>query len=186
MKLVHYWPARRPITASRTTIYAALIPTPNSDDEREEAAAFVARLAPMRRRPGRSASRANGSERCMAGGRPRCWTCSLVAAQRGCESHVLDNKPVAHLIELCTLVYPKMFGPKLADDFEHWTRVVLDRMQEDGDRACRRRYRRRLVGGAGPRVRRGLVPEDGLRRSQPGTAGPTDRLPGPGGRRAPH
>ena len=41
---------------------------------------------------------------------------------------------MAHLIELCTLVYPQTFGPKLADDFEHWSGVVLERMRaEVGD-----------------------------------------------------
>ena len=55
----------------------------------------------------------------------------LEAARLGCESHALDYNPVAHLIELCTLVYPQTFGPKLADDFEHWSRVVLERMWAD-------------------------------------------------------
>ena len=35
VELVHYWPARRPITASRAAIYAALVPVPDSDDERQ-------------------------------------------------------------------------------------------------------------------------------------------------------
>ena len=38
---------------------------------------------------------------------------------------------MAHLIELCTLVYPQTFGPKLADDFEHWSGIVLERMRAD-------------------------------------------------------
>ena len=36
VELVHYWPARRPITASRAAICAALVPAPNFDDERKE------------------------------------------------------------------------------------------------------------------------------------------------------
>ena len=55
----------------------------------------------------------------------------LEAARLGCDSHAVDYNPVAHLIELCTLVYPQRFGPNLADDFEHWSRVVLERMQRD-------------------------------------------------------
>ena len=43
--LVHYWPARRPNTASRAAIYAALVPAPSTDEEREEAASFVTKLA---------------------------------------------------------------------------------------------------------------------------------------------
>jgi adenine-specific DNA methylase len=34
----------------------------------------------------------------------------LEALRLGCEAHALDLNPVAHLIELCTLVYPQKFG----------------------------------------------------------------------------
>ncbi|HWE00895.1 MAG TPA: DUF1156 domain-containing protein [Tepidisphaeraceae bacterium] len=34
----------------------------------------------------------------------------LEALRLGCEAHALDINPVAHLIELCTLVYPQQFG----------------------------------------------------------------------------
>ena len=46
--MVHYWPARRPITASRAAIYAALVPAPKTNNEREEAAKFVTSWLPMR------------------------------------------------------------------------------------------------------------------------------------------
>ncbi len=48
VELVHYWPARRPITASRAAVYAALAPAPKSDAERVEAGSFVASLAAYR------------------------------------------------------------------------------------------------------------------------------------------
>ena len=45
----------------------------------------------------------------------------LEALRLGCESFaVLDYNPVAHLIELCTLVYPQRFGATLADDLDKW------------------------------------------------------------------
>jgi len=34
----------------------------------------------------------------------------LEALRLGCESHAIDLNPVAHLIELCTLVYPQKYG----------------------------------------------------------------------------
>jgi len=34
----------------------------------------------------------------------------LEALRLGCEAHALDLNPVAHIIELCTLVYPQKFG----------------------------------------------------------------------------
>ena len=55
----------------------------------------------------------------------------LEAARLGCESHAFDYNPVAHLIELCTLVYPQTFGPDLADDFQRWSEVVLDRQRRE-------------------------------------------------------
>ena len=138
VELVHYWPARRPITASRAAIYAALVSAPNSDAEREDAASFVARLAAFKpdsevvREAGVRIRQAHGGRRpkvldLFAGG----GAIPLEAARLGCESHAVDYNPVAHLIELCTLVYPQQFGPKLADDFERWSRVLLERMRQD-------------------------------------------------------
>ena len=139
--LVHYWPARRPTTASRAAIYAALVPAPRSGDERQDAASFVTRLAAFKPDPeiveeaGARIRKAHGGRTpkvldLFAGG----GAIPLEAARLGCESHALDYNPVAHLIELCTLVYPQTFGPKLADDFEHWSGVVLERMRaEVGD-----------------------------------------------------
>ena len=69
----------------------------------------------------------------------------LEAARLGCESHAIDYNPVAHLIELCTLVYPQTFGAGLADDFQHWGKIVLNRM-------------RREIGGLYPSVE---IPETG-------------------------
>ena len=61
VELVHYWPARRPITASRAAIYATLVAAPASDEQRGEAASFVKRLAAFKagfghRRRGRHAN----------------------------------------------------------------------------------------------------------------------------------
>ena len=139
--LVHYWPARRPTTASRAAIYAALVPAPNSDGERAEAAQFVAKLAAFKPDP-RVVNEASARIRTLHGGRaPRVLdmfagggAIPLEAARLGCESHALDYNPVAHLIELCTLVYPQTFGSGLADDFQHWGKVVFERMRrEAGD-----------------------------------------------------
>ena len=138
VELIHYWPARRPITASRAAVYAALVPAPNSDDDREESKFFVAKLAAFKPDP-QIVSEASGHIRKLHGGSaPKVLdmfagggAIPLEAARLGCESHALDYNPVAHLIELCTLVYPQTFGPNLADDFERWSQIVLERMQRD-------------------------------------------------------
>ena len=138
VELVHYWPARRPITAMRAAIYAALVPAPDSDEERTEAASFVARLAAFKPDPGIVGEARERIREAHGGGPPKVLdpfagggAIPLEADRLGCESHALDYNPVAHLIELCTLVYPQTFGPKLADDFERWSGVVLERMKAD-------------------------------------------------------
>lgn len=40
----------------------------------------------------------------------------LEALRLGCEAHAIDINPVAHLIQLCTLVYPQKFGHPLPPD----------------------------------------------------------------------
>ena len=139
--LVHYWPARRPTTASRAAIYAALVPALRSGDERRDAASFVTRLAAFKPEPEIVEEAGDRIRKAHGGRTPKVLdlfagggAIPLEAARLGCESHALDYNPVAHLIELCTLVYPQTFGPKLADDFEHWSGVVLERMRaEVGD-----------------------------------------------------
>lgn len=79
----------------------------------------------------------------------------LEALRLGCEAYALDLNPVAHVIQLCTLVFPQkygrpdshargMTGPKsafeqttwggLADEVRYWGRWVLDKVHaEIGD-----------------------------------------------------
>ncbi|HOL59752.1 MAG TPA: DUF1156 domain-containing protein [Syntrophales bacterium] len=79
----------------------------------------------------------------------------LEALRLGCEAYALDLNPVAHIIELCTLVYPQkygkpdpnvrgMMGPKdkdgnptwggLADEVRYWGEWVLKKVKaEIGD-----------------------------------------------------
>ena len=138
VSLVHYWPARRPTTACRAAIYAALVPAPLTDDEREEAASFVAKLAAFKPDV-KIVSKARDRIRKQYGGAaPKILdmfagggAIPLEAARLGCESHAIDYNPVAHLVELCTLVYPQTYGPRLADDFQRWSQLVLDRMRQE-------------------------------------------------------
>ena len=138
VELIHYWPARRPITASRAAVYAALVPAPRNEAERKDSASFVTKLAAYR--PAEQVvSEAGERIRALHGGRaPKVLdlfagggAIPLEAARLGCESHALDYNPVAHLIELCTLVYPQQFGDTLADDFERWSEIILERMRHD-------------------------------------------------------
>ena len=138
MAMVHYWPARRPNTAARAAVYATLVPAPRTDAEREAAKLFVAKLAAYKP-DARTVTEARERIRKAHGDRaPKVLdlfagrgVIPLEATRLGCESHAIDYNPVAHLIELCTLVYPQTFGAGLADDFQHWGKVILDRMQRE-------------------------------------------------------
>ncbi|MGD1105338.1 MAG: DUF1156 domain-containing protein [Terriglobia bacterium] len=73
----------------------------------------------------------------------------LEALRLGCEAYALDLNPVAHIIELCTLVYPQKYGKPdknnkgsaedgtwagLAEEVRHWGNWVLDKVKaEIGD-----------------------------------------------------
>ena len=138
VELVHYWPARRPITACRAAIYAALVGAPETEKERTKAGDFVARLAAYKPNGAdvdeaqRHIREHNGGERpkvldMFAGG----GAIPLEAARLGCDSHALDYNPVAHLIELCTLVYPQKYGNALAADFKEWSDLLLKRVEAE-------------------------------------------------------
>ena len=74
---------------------------------------------------------------------------SLEALRLGCETHAVELNPVAHLIELCTLIYPQKYGQPekrmvqqgameveqevnpLAEDVRRWGEWVLERAREE-------------------------------------------------------
>ena len=76
----------------------------------------------------------------------------LEALRLGCEAYALDLNPVAHIIQLCTLVYPQTYGkpdptargmngPKnakgettwggLAPEVRYWGNWVLERVRKE-------------------------------------------------------
>jgi putative DNA methylase len=173
---LHLWWARRPLVAARAAVYGALVPAPAGKRAAKEAADFVADLCKY---PGARDTIAEArchilqahAERLTAergelvtiedieagrAPRPRLLdmfagggAIPLEALRLGCEAYALDLNPVAHLIELCTLVYPQQFGAPdpaakgsadggtwagLAAEVEHWGQWVLEQVKaEVGD-----------------------------------------------------
>jgi putative DNA methylase len=139
--LIHYWPARRPITASRAAVYGALAGAPASNAEREEGLRFVEKLASFNVDPkvlklardiivAKHGGRSPKVLDFFAGG----GAIPLEASRLGCESYALEYSPVAYIIELCTLVYPQTYGIELATDVDRWGKKVLKRLRaEVGD-----------------------------------------------------
>ncbi len=51
----------------------------------------------------------------------------LEALRLGCEAYSVELNPVAHIIELCTLVYPQKYGSLLVADVKRWGNWVIER-----------------------------------------------------------
>ncbi|MCL2824302.1 MAG: DUF1156 domain-containing protein, partial [Polyangiaceae bacterium] len=138
VSLVHYWPARRPPTACRAAIYAALVAAPQSDGERSAAARFLEQLAAfdvdadvLDCARESILSNNDGIEPKVLDMFSGGGAISLEATRLGCDSYALDYNPVAHIIELCTLRYPQKFGAKLAEEVERAGASVVERLRAD-------------------------------------------------------
>ena len=138
VSLIHYWPARRPTTACRAVIYAALVSAPSTEQEREEVTSFITKLAAFKPKSQVIKEAIERIRKQHGGMVPKILdmfagggAIPLEAARLGCESHAIDYNPVAHLIELCTLVYPQTFGRGLADEFLHWSKIVLEKTRQE-------------------------------------------------------
>jgi putative DNA methylase len=173
---LHLWWARRPLVAARAAVYGALVPAPTDKKTAKAAADFVADLCtyPGPRDTIRQAQKnilqahaerltqEQGQvvtvEDIEAGRAPRPRVLDMFAGggaiplealRLGCEAYALDLNPVAHLIQLCTLVYPQQYGAPdpaavgsgeggswagLAAEVEHWGKWVLEKVRaEIGD-----------------------------------------------------
>ena len=184
---LHLWWARRPLVACRAAVYGALVPAPATPKARRDRAEFVADLC---RYPGDPRRIAQAQQHILeahaarlsaetgqtvtvadieAGRAPRPRVLDMFAGggaiplealRLGCEAYALELNPVAHLIELCTLVYPQQYGQPdpnavgcklsspaggggaggggtwagLAAEVEYWGKWVLERVRaEIGD-----------------------------------------------------
>ncbi len=132
VELIHQWPARRPRSASRVAIAAALLSAPATDAEKQARLDLLKRLSPYECEQS-ALEEARALIRAEHGGRaPKVLdifagggAIPLEAANLGCEAHAVELNPVAHIIELATCVYPQKYGTRLADLVEEWGQKVL-------------------------------------------------------------
>ncbi|MCS7200116.1 MAG: DUF1156 domain-containing protein, partial [Caldimicrobium sp.] len=116
---LHIWWARRPLASSRATIYASLIPPPETPEEWNKEMQFISELAKWENslnptiinKAIEKIKKANGNQPIrvldpFAGG----GSIPLEALRLGLEAHAIDYNPVAVLILKCTLEYPQKFG----------------------------------------------------------------------------
>ncbi len=123
---LHIWWARRPLAASRTTAFAALVPDPEQregPDRREALLRLVKELAPWEHSGSRRVSEeARALIRQAYDGRaPRVLdpfagggAIPLEALRLGCETYALDYNPVAVLLNKAVLEYPQRFGQPIS------------------------------------------------------------------------
>jgi adenine-specific DNA methylase len=141
---LHIWWARRPLSASRTTAFAALVRDPG-EEAREELLEFVKELAPWEAVSGEAA----GSDVLLAKARelvrknfdgraPRVLDCfagggsiPLEALRLGCETYALEYNPVAVLILKCVLEYPQRYGKALLSEVKKWGEWVLEEARKE-------------------------------------------------------
>jgi len=154
---LHIWWARRPLAASRATIYAALVPPPKDTEEWKKKREFIARLSKWENslnqdlieKARKEILEANGGKppRVLdpfAGG----GSIPLEALRLGCETYASDYNPVATLILKCTLEYPQKYGlssqqatglgstdisgtNRLLEDVRKWGNWVLEEAKKE-------------------------------------------------------
>ncbi|MEG4489447.1 DUF1156 domain-containing protein [Microcoleus sp. D2_18a_B4] len=151
---LHLWWARRPLVAARAAVFASLIAAPETPQKRTalkqamidlckweagqptidkarkqilEAQKLRLNLPPET--PLNQVPPPKVLDMFSGGG-----AIPLEALRLGCETYAVELNPVAHIIELCTLVYPQKYGRKLADEVEKWGNWVIEKVRgEIGD-----------------------------------------------------
>ncbi len=134
---LHIWWSRKPITASRAAVYGALVPAPADAKERAIYMEHMRKLCLLNastsifEQARKDILAANGDRPprvldMFAGG----GSIPLEALRLGCESYAIELNPVAHIIELCTLVYPQKYGLSLVADVKKWGEWVIERARE--------------------------------------------------------
>ena len=116
---LHIWWARRPLAASRATIFAALVPAPEIRHELEKKIRFVAELSKWKNSSNKEilGIAKNEIKEYFGGTCPRILDCfagggsiPLEAIRLGCETYALEYNPVAVLILKSVLEYPQKYG----------------------------------------------------------------------------
>lgn len=148
---LHIWWARRPLASSRATNYAALIPEPSNDEEREEKRNFIIELSKWKNslNPNIIKKAKNEILKVNNGVPPKILdpfsgggTIPLESLRLGCETYANDYNPVAVLIENCTIKYPQKYGKSkikkwseknnsLVEDVRKWQNWILNNIKKD-------------------------------------------------------
>lgn len=135
---LHVWWARRPLVVARAAVLGALLPSPESDEERERLKSFVINLCNWDAHPTLIEEARKLIAKNYPDGPPKVLdsfagggSIPLEALRLGCEAHAVEYNPVAYLILKSTLEYPQKYGAKLAEDVAKWGKWVLERARAE-------------------------------------------------------
>lgn len=139
---LHIWWTRKPLSSSRATNYAALIPAPKNTEEWEKTRHFIIELSKWENTLNRHIIEKAREDILKANGgkSPRVLdpfsgggSIPLEALRLGCEVHAVEYNPVANLILKCTLEYPQRYGkPKgIINDGELFENQTINPLLED-------------------------------------------------------
>lgn len=161
LSTLHIWWARRPLAACRAAIFAALVPQPDDPKEAKKMQNFIASLANWDNSIDSAGAVGNKAahnyikdarayiKKAFPDRAPRVLdpfsgggAIPLEALRLGCETYAFDLNPVAHIIQLATLVYPQKYahrpgpydekpGATLIGDVQRWGTWVLDKAREE-------------------------------------------------------
>ena len=154
---LHTWWARRPLTSSRATSYAALIPAPKNERELDKKRQFIIDLSKWKNsldpciieKARKDILKANGGKKPkvldpFAGG----GAIPLEVLRLGCETYAGEYNPVAVLILKATLEYPQKYGKlkkvkqglvlfkeeminPLLEDVKKWGNWILEKAKKE-------------------------------------------------------
>lgn len=151
---LHLWWARRPLVAARAAVFASLVAAPETYQKR---ACLKKTMIELCRWEAGENTIARARKKILEAQRERLnlpvdtplnevpppkvldmfaggGAIPLESLRLGCETYAVELNPVAHIIELCTLVYPQKYGKKLADEVEKWGNWVIEKVRaEIGD-----------------------------------------------------
>jgi len=137
---LHVWWARRPLSSSRATNYAALTLKPKEKKEWLKKKKFIIELSKWENILNQELiEKAKKDILETNGGKPPKvldpfsggGAIPLEALRLGCETYANDYNPVAVLIEKCTLEFTQKYGEKIIKDVEKWSEWVLQELKKE-------------------------------------------------------
>jgi len=136
---LHIWWARRPLASSRATIYASLVSSGLTSQEKIEKKRFIIDLCKWKNSLNQELlQKARQDIIHSIGEEPKILdpfagggTIPLEASRLGCTSYSMDYNPVAVLVEKCTVEYPQKYGEILTSDVQLWGNWIINEVEKE-------------------------------------------------------